>query len=507
MDVDQSLDALIKAAPKATKKPTAASKAKKKVTLKKKVQPKKKVSSVKVSVKSGRGTKMIRKNTGGRGKPIGGRAVGMAIDQVVRNTGGARSRINNIVSPNAKTNEAPTKLIVSNLDFNVTEKDIKVCCVVVIIGWIGGGRERGAISRIKALFNREPIPTRKLSSFKRKNEYERCFASCAKSLLFFVGGAKLSIFSYSPRWRIISTKPVRMVSRNGEREKPRASSLFGIDWDWEWTAKPATKENRRVFLGIEKKSRTNEYRETRRRRTRKSVWKNLLFFAFSSLSVCVYTRARLNVIAHATKVNRGIKKKRGSCGKVNSLSVFLGCVLVVRALGDCSLFLRKNPAKAPPTKKIEICRNTFFRRVTQTHTQTYTQTMTCKQSFSDRVIAVKQLVLSLLLMFLLSCTLLFIWWNTWTRMIFIWVLGIQKREQQQYSARWVISIQRVLIFSLFSLSFYDFVFFRSLFIFSSLAPFVAQSRVCMDLLLIPRFVADECILVLRYMDLYVCTMV
>ncbi|CCO16025.1 unknown protein [Bathycoccus prasinos] len=245
MDVDQSLDALIKAAPKATKKPTTASnKAKKKVTtLKKKVQPKKKVSSVKVSVKSG--TKMIRKNTGGRGKPIGGRAVGMAIDQVVRNTGGARSRINNIVSPNAKTNEAPTKLIVSNLDFNVTEKDIK------------------------------------------------------------------------------------------------------------------------------------------------SVWKNLLFFAFSSLSVCVYTRARLNVIAHATKVNRGIKKKRGSCGKVNSLSVFLGCVLVVRALGDCSLFLRKNPAKAPPTKKIEICRNTFFRRVTQTHTQTYTQTMTCKQSFSDRVIAVK----------------------------------------------------------------------------------------------------------------------
>ena len=139
MDVDQSLDALIKAAPKTTKKPTTASKAKKKVTAaqKKKVQPKKKVSSVKVSVKSGRGTKMIRKNTGGRGKPIGGRAVGMAIDQVVRNTGGARSRINNnsiVVSPNAKTNEAPTKLIVSNLDFNVTEKDIKVCCVVVIIG-------------------------------------------------------------------------------------------------------------------------------------------------------------------------------------------------------------------------------------------------------------------------------------------------------------------------------------------------------------------------------------
>lgn len=133
MDVDQSLDALIKAAPKTTKKPTTAAKTKKKVTAaKKKVQPKKKVSLVKVSVKGGRGNKMIRKNTGGRGKPIGGRAVGMAIDQVVRNTGGARSRVNTIASPNAKTNEAPTKLIVSNLDFNVTEKDIKVCCVVVI---------------------------------------------------------------------------------------------------------------------------------------------------------------------------------------------------------------------------------------------------------------------------------------------------------------------------------------------------------------------------------------
>ena len=83
MDVDQSLDALIKAAPKTAKKPTAAaSKTKKKVaSAKKKVQPKKKVSSVKVSVKGGRGNKMIRKNTGGRGKPIGGRAVGMAIDQ------------------------------------------------------------------------------------------------------------------------------------------------------------------------------------------------------------------------------------------------------------------------------------------------------------------------------------------------------------------------------------------------------------------------------------------
>lgn len=218
MDVDQSLDALIKAAPKATKKPTTASKTKKKVTLKKKVQPKKKVSSVKVSVKSGRGTKMIRKNTGGRGKPIGGRAVGMAIDQVVRNTGGARSRVNNIVSPNAKTNEAPTKLIVSNLDFNVTEKDIKVCCVVVIIGWIGGGRERGAISRIKrfSTANRFPLERFRVSKGRMNTN---ATSRAVQSLLFFVGGAKLSIFFYSPRWRIISTKPARMVSRNGERER------------------------------------------------------------------------------------------------------------------------------------------------------------------------------------------------------------------------------------------------------------------------------------------------
>ena len=56
----------------------------------------------------------------------GGRAVGMAIDQVVRGTGGRRATTA-IVTPNKATNDAPTKLLVSNLDFNVTEKDIKVC--------------------------------------------------------------------------------------------------------------------------------------------------------------------------------------------------------------------------------------------------------------------------------------------------------------------------------------------------------------------------------------------
>ena len=57
----------------------------------------------------------------------GGRAVGMAIDQVVRGTGGRRATNSARVTPNKATNDAPTKLLVSNLDFNVTEKDIKVC--------------------------------------------------------------------------------------------------------------------------------------------------------------------------------------------------------------------------------------------------------------------------------------------------------------------------------------------------------------------------------------------
>lgn len=74
----------------------------------------------------------------------------------------------------------------------------------------------------------------------------------------------------------------------------------------------------------------------------------------------------------------------------------------------------------------------------------------------------------IVVMFLLLWTLLFIWWNIWTRMIYnIWVLGIQKQEQQQHSARWMISFHsRRSYFLLLLLS----VFLRlRLLLFSSLS--------------------------------------
>ena len=93
----------------------------------------------------------------------------------------------------------------------------------------------------------------------------------------------------------------------------------------------------------------------------------------SLLSQFVYTLVLvLNVIAHATKVNRGIKKKRGSCGKVNSLSVFLGCVLVVRALGDCSLFLKKSCESAADQKNRDLQEYILPKSNANSHTNIYT---------------------------------------------------------------------------------------------------------------------------------------
>ena len=101
---------------------------------------------------------------------------------------------------------------------------------------------------------------------------------------------------------------------------------------------------------------------------------------------------------------------------------------------------------------------------------------------------------------LLLYTLLFIWWNIWTRMVYIWVcLGYSEARAVAVGFSALISVQRSRSFS--SLFILELLSFRFLFDFS---PF-SRSRVSMRILLITRFIADECILVLWYM-VYVCTL-
>ena len=103
-----------------------------------------------------------------------------------------------------------------------------------------------------------------------------------------------------------------------------------------------------------------------------SVWKNLLASSLLSLlslfGVCSNRHRKM-------AGNRGDEKETRVDWK-SKLSLYLSWVVYYSLLVPTRFSFSRNPANAAPTKKIEICWNIFFRRVTQTHTQTYRHTDT-----------------------------------------------------------------------------------------------------------------------------------
>jgi hypothetical protein len=138
--------------------------------------------------------------------------------------------------------------------------------------------------------------------------------------LFFVEVVPNSLcFFYSARKRrrriFISWRKPFVVICSG---RERSERMFSIDWDWERNAK-ATKENRVWELKRKAKHAWNTKQEGEKKNKR-AFGKTCS--SRSLLSYSVYTRVFVSNVIIKRKGIRGISKKRGSRGKVNSLSGF-----------------------------------------------------------------------------------------------------------------------------------------------------------------------------------------